>query len=138
MALLPPGARPLFTGMPVADRRHAIDVLTRLLDAGHADDDLLAAALLHDVAKGRRMRLPYRVAGVVLEGVAPWLLRRLASARSRSWLHPFHLSLHPAELSADAALAAGCSRRAAGFIRGEAGAADRDLLRALRRADDAA
>jgi hypothetical protein len=35
--LLPAGARQLFAGMPVADRRHALDVLARLLHAGGYD-----------------------------------------------------------------------------------------------------
>ncbi len=138
VALLPPSARSLFTDMPVADRRHALDVAARLVSAGHADGDLLAAALLHDAAKGRRMRLPYRVAGVVLETLAPGVLRRLARGDPRSWRYPFHLYLHHADLSAELALGAGCSSRAAAFIRGQAAAADRALLAALHAADDAA
>ncbi len=138
VALLPPGARRLFSEMPTADRRHALDVAAVLISDGHADHDLLAAALLHDAAKGRRMRLPYRVAGVVLEALAPSVLRRLARADRRSVRYPFHLYLHHAELSADQALAAGCSPRAAAFIWGEAPPPDAGLLEALRRADDAA
>ena len=137
-ALLPPRARSLFLAMPVADRRHALDVAARLVSAGHADPELLAAALLHDVAKGRRMTLPYRVAGVVLEAVAPRLLRRLASADNASWRYPFHLYLHHSDLSAEQVEAAGCSTRVAGLIRGHASPADGALLAALRAADDAA
>ena len=137
-ALLPPAARGLFTGMPVADRRHAIDVAARLVAAGHVDADLMAAALLHDVAKGQRMSLPFRVAGVVLEAVAPAILGRLASPDARSWRYPFHLYLHHTGLSAEQAERAGCSARTGGFIRGEATGADVALLAALRAADDAA
>ena len=137
LTALPPGARAIFAGMPVADRRHALDVAARLVDAGHNDPDLLAAALLHDVGKGERMRVWHRVAGVVLEAVAPRLLERLSSGNPRSWRYPFHLYLRHAELSAEHALAAGCSARAAAFIRGVAAVEDRDRLAALRRADDA-
>ena len=51
--LLPPRARPLFLGMPVADRRHALQVTARLLVGGRpdVDVDVVAAALLHDVGR---------------------------------------------------------------------------------------
>jgi hypothetical protein len=135
--LLPDGAWALFTQMPTADRRHALDVAGRLLGAGQRDSDLLAAALLHDAAKGHRMRLWHRVAGVLLEAVAPRTLARLASPDRRSRRYPFHLYLHHAALSADAALGAGCSARAAAFIRGSTEPADAPLAAALRRADEA-
>lgn len=136
--ILPPGGAALFASMPVADRRHGLDVADELLRAGHDDPDLLGAALLHDAAKGHRTRLWHRVAGVLLEALAPSVLRRLADPDPASWRHPFHLYLHHAPMSADLALAAGCGPRLAGFIRGEAAAEDdARLLRALTVADDA-
>jgi hypothetical protein len=135
--ILPPGGRELFAAMPIADRRHALDVVARLLQAGHDEPELLGAALLHDAAKGRRMRLWHRVAGVLLERVAPRLLARLASPDPRSWRHPFHLYLHHAALSADLALAAGCSARTAAFIRGPVATGDVPLAAALHAADEA-
>lgn len=134
--LLPDTAWALFTQMPTADRRHALDVVGRLVAAGQRDPDLLAAALLHDAAKGHRMRLWHRVGGVLLEAVAPRALARLASPDQRSWRYPFHLYLHHAALSADAALAAGSSSRVAAFIRGSSESADEPLAAALRRADE--
>jgi hypothetical protein len=135
--ILPSDAARLFATMPVADRRHALDVADRLLAAGHDDPDVLCAALLHDAAKGHRMRLWHRVAGVLLEAAAPRLLRRLANADSGSWRHPFHLYLHHAALSADMAVAAGCGPRAGALIRGDAAGDDARLQRALTEADDA-
>ena len=135
-ALLPDAAWSLFSQMPTADRRHALDVTRRLLATGHHDPDLLAAAMLHDAAKGRRMRLWHRVAGVLLEALAPRALARLASPDERSWRYQFHLYLHHTTLSADAALAAGCSRRTAALIRGSVEPADAALASALRRADE--
>lgn len=134
---LPGPLADLFDGMPVADRRHALDVAGRLLAAGHDDPDLLVAAMLHDVAKGRRMRLWHRIAGVLLEAFAPAVLRRLASADPRSWRHPFHLYLHHDDLSAELVTAAGGSPRSAAFIRGTADGDDARLQRALTDADDA-
>lgn len=133
--VLPGTAWPLFAQMPVADRRHAIDVAQRLLAAGRDDPELLAAALLHDAAKGHRMRLWHRVGGVLLGAAAPSLLRRLASPDPGSRGYPWHLYLHHAALSADAATAAGCSSRTAAFIRGQA--TDRDAQAALDAADEA-
>ena len=135
--LLPPAALPLFAAMPVADRRHALDVVARLLSAGIDDREVLSAALLHDAAKGRRMRLWHRVAGVLLERLAPSALERLASSDPRSWRHPFHLYLHHGTMSAEMALAAGCGPRVGEFIRGAAGGPDARLQHALVAADDA-
>jgi hypothetical protein len=135
--LLPGAAWPLFARMPVADRRHALDVVARLRAAGREDPDLLVAALLHDCAKGRRLRLWHRVAGVLLDALAPRALARLASADPRSWRYPFHLYLRHAQLSADAAAAAGCSPRAVAFIRGQAAGADASLAAAFASADEA-
>jgi hypothetical protein len=135
--VLPPRAAALFDAMPVADRRHALDVARRLTDAGHDDPELLAAALLHDAAKGDRMRLWHRVGGVLLEAVAPSLLRRMASPDPASWRHGFHLYLHHGPMSAEAALRAGCGARTAAFIRAEVSGTDAPLLAALRAADEA-
>ncbi|HLE88500.1 MAG TPA: hypothetical protein VI733_00430 [Candidatus Limnocylindria bacterium] len=127
----------LFAGMPTPDRRHALDVAARLLAAGDPDPDLMAAALLHDCAKGRHLRLWHRVAGVLLQALAPRALAGLAVPDERSWRYPFHLFLHHAELSADAALRAGCGPRVGAFIRGAWPASDALLAAALRRADEA-
>ena len=135
--LLPDAAWPLFAGMPTADRRHALDVAGRLLAAGQTDPDLLAAAMLHDVGKGHRLRLWHRVTGVLLAAVAPRALGSLASPDTRSWRHPFHIFLHHPAISAEAALAAGCSQRTADLIRGITEPSDALLLAALRRADEA-
>jgi hypothetical protein len=135
--ILPSSAWPLFDAMPVADRRHGIDVAQRLLAAGIDDRDLLAAALVHDGAKGRRLRLWHRVGGVLLEALAPRLLERMATSEPGSRGYPWYLYLHHAELSADLARDAGISDRAASFITATAAPADASLASALRRADDA-
>lgn len=127
----------LFESLSTADRRHGLDVMGRLTAAGHDDPELLAAALLHDAAKGSRMRLWHRVGGVLLEALAPGLLRRLASPDPESRRYPYHLYLHHAELSAALALKAGCGERTAAFIRGRPAAGDAAAAAALRAADGA-
>jgi hypothetical protein len=134
---LPDAAWPLFAAMPVADRRHGLDVVRLLTGAGYDDADLLAAALLHDAAKGHRIRLWHRVGGVLLEAVAPAMLRRLGAADARGWRYGFYLYVHHAELSADAAARVGCSDRVVAFIRGAAAAPDASLAAAFAAADEA-
>ena len=135
--VLPPSAQMLFREMPVADRRHGLDVAHRLLASGHDDRDLLAAALLHDAGKGHRLRLWHRVTGVLLEAVAPGALRRLASPDPRSWRYPFHIYLHHEAISAQMAVSAGCEPRTGSFIRGQPRETDAPLQAALKAADDA-
>jgi hypothetical protein len=134
--ILPGGAVPLFDAMPVADRRHALDVVHRLLASGIDDADVLAAALLHDAAKGHRMRLWHRVAGVLLQCFAPGMLRRLARSDPAARGYPWHLYLHHEILSAAAAREAGCSERAAAFILGDVVDGDRALWTAFHAADE--
>ena len=76
--ILPSGGVALFSAMPVPDQRHGLDVAHRLMAAGVDAADVLGAALLHDAAKGHRMRLAHRVGGVLLEAASPRLLARLA------------------------------------------------------------
>jgi hypothetical protein len=135
--ILPPSGLELFGSMPVADRRHGLDVAERLVSVGVDDRDVLGAALLHDAAKGHRMRLWHRVSGVLLESFSPSGLERLASPNPRSWRHPYHLYLHHEPMSAELALAAGCTPRLCAFIAGSATGADALLQRALKVADDA-
>jgi hypothetical protein len=135
--VLPPSAQALFQRMPVADRRHGLDVAQRLIASGHDDRDLLAAALLHDAGKGHRLRLWHRIAGILLEASWPRMLRRLATNDPRSWRHPFHLYLHHGAISAELAVTAGCQARTGAFIRGQPAETDAPLQAALKAADDA-
>jgi hypothetical protein len=135
--VLPPSAQALFHAMPVADRRHGLDVAQRLRAAGHDDRDLLGAALLHDAGKGHRLRLWHRVAGVLLEAFWPSALGRLASPDPRSWRHAFHVYVHHDAMSAEMAVSAGCEPRVGAFIRGQAAGTDAPLQAALQAADDA-
>lgn len=135
--LLPPDAAGVFDRMPVADQRHALDVLARLRGSGQTDGDLLAAALLHDVGKGSRVHLWHRVVAVLVGAVAPSRMEGIGSSDPTSWRYPFYLQRHHEALSAQEALAAGCGPRVAAFIVGTADGADAQLMAALAAADAA-
>jgi hypothetical protein len=68
---------PLFDAMQPADQRHCLDTFEQLLAGGHTDDDLLAAALLHDCGKGSLagagIGIRHRVGYVLLVPVPPLL-----------------------------------------------------------------
>ena len=147
---LPSGAVTLFRAMPRNDRRHALRVVRALEARGRAEQDLVAAALLHDVGKsgrqpgtGRksgRVRLWHRVATVLMRVVWPGLLERIGrDSRLGSWRYPFYVQLHHAVIGALLAEQAGCSSRTADLIRRhedqEAVAGD-PLLAALQKADN--
>ena len=134
--VLPPPAQTLFGGMPVADRRHGLDVAHRLLASGHDDRDVLAAALLHDAGKGIGFAVAPGWRRAARGGCAR-ALRSLASADPRSWRYPFHLYLHHESISAQMAVSAGCEPRTGDFIRGQPRATDAPLQAALKAADDA-
>ncbi len=60
-----------------ADVRHARRTAEALRRLG-ADEELIAAGLLHDVAKPRETRIWHRIAAVLLEALAPRARDRLA------------------------------------------------------------
>jgi len=138
---LTPDQLRLFLTMPRADRRHGLDVVAALDAAGHRDPDLRLAGLLHDVAKGPRVRLWHRVA---------WSLGERYGARVRGgfaalpgFAEPFERLRDHADRSAELAVAAGCSPRTAALIRAQAApldpasGVDPHLGEALRLADEA-
>ena len=111
------------------DERHAqrtADVLRRL----GADDELVTAGLLHDIAKPADTRLWHRVAAVVVGAVAPRLRDRLARGDGT-----FARYLDHARRGGDEARRRGASERVVGLIAHHHDApADHDA-RLLQRAD---
>lgn len=110
----------VFDGMPVADRRHGLNVVASLRAAdGGNDPELLIAGLLHDCGKstpdGRGIGLGPRIAWSLGEVFGP------ASVRAARHLPGYGPDLDQlrdhAERSAALVLAAGASARTAGLIR---------------------
>lgn len=118
---LPPDGIALFLRMTKRDQRHSLDVQRSLLNAGHDQPDLLAAALLHDAAKtaqpGHRLKISHRVAVVLMQAIKPGWVEHVARSDSDDWRYPFYLHLHHPEMGARLAQEAGCSELAAALIR---------------------
>ena len=135
----------LFDAMPVADRRHGLDVVASLLAAGGgADQELLLAGLLHDCGKSRppgpdgRSRgvgLVPRVAWSLGEALGPWVIR---VAGRLPGVAPALIQLRDhAQLSAKLVLAAGGTPRTAELIREQDGDPADPAGQLLRLADEA-
>jgi hypothetical protein len=103
--------------MPRPVQRHSLDVLYGLQERGEVAPELLAAALLHDVAKAAGVRVWHRVLSVLLRALHPGWLERLASSQPGTWRYPFWLQLHHARLGAEQAEAAGCAPATVQLIR---------------------
>lgn len=115
-ALLGDGERHLFLSMTAPDRQHCLAVYCWLRDRGESDRELLAAVLLHDAGKGR-IALWHRVAFVVLQTIAPWLLRRIVvPGEGDGWRQALYRCLHHEQLGANLARAAGSSETVAALI----------------------
>ena len=122
-AQLPPGARALFARMSRADQRHSLRVYRGLRARGWTDQDMLTAALLHDVGKAIG-RVPFWTRPVIVLGkrCAPRLLARLAvypgaGEHLPGWRRALSYAWWHAEVGADLAAGAGLSERAVHYIR---------------------
>lgn len=147
-SLLTPAQAALFGRMPRYDQQHGLKVARALCAAGYEHPDLLAAALLHDVAKSAGpLRLWHRVSIVLLRAFAPrWLTWLARPAEQGQWRYPFYLHRVHAEVSARQVEEAGGSfltvwliaRHQSPVERGENGldGDEKRLLAALQQADN--
>lgn len=118
---LPASTLPLFESMSGADQQHALRVYRGLQARGCSDEDMLAAALLHDVGKAGG-RVPFWTRPVIVLGkrLAPHLLARLAAypnAGHPRWRRSLGYAWWHAEIGAELAAQAGLSKRAVLYIR---------------------
>lgn len=132
---LTPAQLALFDAMPVADRRHGLDVVGHLRSVGVTDSDLLIAGLLHDCGKGPQVRLAHRVAWSLGQRYGRWVWR--ASGRLPTFEKGLARMRDHGSLSADMAAKAGCTARTIDLIRNQETPTD-DAGRLLHEADEAA
>lgn len=116
LVYLPPAAQAHFQRLPTDAQRHSLNVLQTLQQRTDVNDELAAAALLHDIGKlaadeaGLRITLWVRGPLVVLEKVAPQWLAQMASADvQHGWRYLLYVhQMHPV-LGAQWAQAWGCT-----------------------------
>ena len=125
----------LFDAMPRGDRRHGLDVARALRRTGAIDRDLIAAGLLHDCGKGKRVRLPHRVLWSLGQRYGEWIWG--VAQFVPTFGYAFRQLRHHAEISARLADEAGCSHRTVHLIRMQENPTDEDgeLLRAADEAN---
>jgi len=141
--ILRPEARALFVQQAPQDQLHALSVYEMLVARGHSNEDLLTAALLHDVGKAASPASPLQRGFFVLaERFAPGTLGRLVRARAGNRNDALATYANHAEIGARRADEAGCSTLTVELIRNHerrlgARRTERDrLLAALQAADN--
>jgi len=117
------------TAGAAADVRHAERTAEILRGLG-ADDELVTAGLLHDVAKPPGTALWHRIAGVLLDRIAPRVRRELARGDST-----FARYLDHARRGAEDVRRRGASDRVVFLIAGHHSPPRSDDARLLARAD---
>lgn len=113
-AHLSPAEFALFLGAEARDRRHSVDLFEALRAAGAGKSEL-AAALVHDVGKGR-LRAWHRVAFVLLRAI-PLLAGRFEAEAGAGWQRSLWRLRHHARLGAERLEAAGSDARVVELVR---------------------
>ncbi len=100
----------LFTKLPVSDQNHSFRVFKSLLDVGENDQDLIKAALLHDIGKGLHpLRRWERVLAVLVGGLSRELALVWGRDEPVGFKRPLVIIRQHPNWGAELALGAGCS-----------------------------
>lgn len=100
----------LFLRMQPGEQAHSLWIFNQLIDQNETSEDLLAAALLHDVGKSRYpLRLWDRVLIVLGKRMFPLQAKNWGSGEARGWQRPFVVAEKHAEWGASMAEEAGAS-----------------------------
>jgi hypothetical protein len=144
LAYITPAQLSLFRRMQPLEQVHAYKIFKSLEIAGHADPDLLAAALLHDVGKTLH---PLSIFGRILIVMGKHFFRRTAQrwgeGSPRGLRQPFVVAAQHAGWSAEMTAQAGATSRTVELIRhhhdkrlSNPGSIAEHQLAALQAADD--
>lgn len=121
--LLTPAQRELFTRMQANEQVHSISVMKRLRcdmegDSAEQSQDLLVAALLHDVGKSRYpLRLWERVIIVLSKALFPGMVMKWGAGQPNGWQRAFVIAEQHPEWGAQMAAEAGTTACAIELIR---------------------
>lgn len=108
----------LFEKQSDAGQQHGYRVMRTLRDAGHDQNDLLVAALLHDVGKNRvQYTWLDRVKVVLAQRFAPRLANKWATGAQEGWTRAFVVKESHPEWSAEALAASGGSALSVALVR---------------------
>ena len=130
----------MFAVLAAHDRRHLTAVQAACL-ASDLSDEVVSAGLLHDVAKaslsGRTVSVVDRSLHVILGGLTPGLLSRLAEEPAGGVRLGFQLALHHPALGAGRLAALGWPSPVTDLVRDHASPEPSAELAALQLIDDA-
>jgi len=114
---LPPALFDLFSRMQESEQVHSIQVFVGLQSQGETNNDLLTAALLHDVGKiYYPLSVIDRIIIVVVNTIHPNLLRRWGEGEARGYRRPFVVACQHPTWGAQLVRAAGGSEMTARLI----------------------
>lgn len=125
--MLSPSLWALFLGLQASEQAHGLSIFRRLCEQGDAGDDLLAAALLHDVGKSRYpLHIWERVWIVLGQAFFPGQAKAWGRADPKGWRRPFVVAeQHPA-WGAEMAARAGASPMTVALIKRHQDAIEQD------------
>ncbi len=100
----------IFSKLQRSEQAHGLWVYRKLLEQGEIQQDLLVAALIHDIGKDRYpLRLWQRVAIVLCRKISPERAKYWGRDDPKGWKRPFVVAERHAAWGAEMALDAGAS-----------------------------
>jgi putative nucleotidyltransferase with HDIG domain len=116
--MLSPSLMALFRRMKASEQAHSLSIFCQLRDRNGIHEDLLVAALLHDVGKSRfPLRLWERVLIVLGKSFTPERVKTWGSGEPRGWKRAFVVAEQHAVWGAEMAAEAGASPMVVSIIR---------------------
>ena len=117
-SILPPPLFDLFTQMQPFEQAHAIRVMEGMHSSGYKDEDVLIAALLHDVGKVKHPIRPWeRALAVLANRLLPDKFLQRRQGEARGIRKGIVVAANHAAWGADLAAASGANQRVVWLIR---------------------